>query len=289
MGALLENGAKHLQGGGVHGPKGRQRIQHQLHAHLRELGGGEQWRLAKLGDVGQHRHLDRRSKRPVVLQRCQRFCKDHVGPGCHIGARALDGRSQALHGMGIGARHDDELMIGPGIQCCLEAVDHLGGTHQRLAWPVSAALDSHLVLEVHAGHAGTDHGLCGPGHGKGPAEAGVHVHQQRQRRCGGDARGFLGHLGQRGHGEIRQSEGGIGHTGPGEIQRPGTTTLRQHGAVGVDHPENLQGGAFLNRLAQARPGRHGRSISAVFRHGYGASRSARTRTCATTERASAGP
>ena len=54
-----------------------------------------------------------------------------------------------MHGLGVGAGNDEELIVGARIDRGLDAVDHLGGRHGGLARPVATALKSHLVFNVH--------------------------------------------------------------------------------------------------------------------------------------------
>ena len=65
--------------------------------------------------------------------------------------------SQALDRQRVGARHDREVGIGPGVDRGLDPVDHLVLRHELLAGPVAAALRADLVFDVHRAGAGLDH------------------------------------------------------------------------------------------------------------------------------------
>jgi hypothetical protein len=65
----------------------------------------------------------------------------------------------------------------------LDAIGHLFGRDQFLAGPMAAALGAYLVLDVHGGRAGLDHGADGARDVERSAPAGVDVDQQRQREA----------------------------------------------------------------------------------------------------------
>ena len=90
--------------------------------------------------------------------------------------------SQAFAGEGVGAGHEDELVVGAGVDGGLDAVDHLFGWNEFFAGAVAAALGADLVFDVHGGGAGLDHRADGAGDVEGAAPAGVDVDEQRQRR-----------------------------------------------------------------------------------------------------------
>ena len=62
--------------------------------------------------------------------------------------------SVRLDGVRVGARHDDEIGIGLGIDGGLDAVDHFAGGHHFLARAMAAALGADLVFHVYGSHFG---------------------------------------------------------------------------------------------------------------------------------------
>ena len=153
LGAVLADRAIDVRGGLAHGPERRQGVEHQPDPGLPELVHAEQRRLAELGQVGQHRHVDAAAKSAVVLQRIHRFGEDHVRPRLHVAPHPFQRGVQSLAGEGVGAGHDDELVVGASVRRRLDAVRHLVGGDDLLVGPVAAALGLHLVLHVDRGRS----------------------------------------------------------------------------------------------------------------------------------------
>jgi len=154
----------------------------------------------------------------------------------------------------IGARHHHEGRIGARVHGCLEAVDHLSRGHQRLAWPVTAALGRHLILEMHAGGSGADQIAAGAGDVEGAAETGVSIDQQRQLAYRRDAAHVLAYVVERGDPQVRQAEGGVGNPGTGEIDRTEAGALGEQRRISVDRAHDLQRALGLERRPQALAG-----------------------------------
>src|SRR5580704_13951779 len=61
--------------------EGRQRVEHEAHAGVAELGEGEERRLPELGDVGEHRDADPCDELPVLIESLHGLGEDHVCAG----------------------------------------------------------------------------------------------------------------------------------------------------------------------------------------------------------------
>ncbi len=207
-------------GGLVHRAERRQRIQHHADVGALQFLHREQRRRAEFGDVGQDRHLDRLRELLVHRQFGDRFREDHVGAGFDAGHRALDRRVQPFHRQRIGARHDDEVVIGAGIDRGLDAVDHFLLADDFLARTMAAALGADLVFDVDGGRAELDHRLDGARDVEGrSAEAGVDVDQQRQVADVGDAAHVGQHVVEVGDAEVGQAERAGGDAAAGQVDR----------------------------------------------------------------------
>ena len=93
--------------------------------------------------------------------------EDQVGARFHTGDRAFDGRVQPLDRQRVGARHDDEVLVGARVDGGADAVDHLLLRDDLLARPMAATLGADLVLDVDRRRAELDHRLDGAGHVEG--------------------------------------------------------------------------------------------------------------------------
>ena len=111
---------------------------------------------------------------------------------------------------------------------------------ELLAGPVAAALRLNLVLEVHAGGAGTGELAGRAGDHVRRTEAGVGVDEERKVGHRGDPAGILGDVGEGRQPEVGDAEGGVGDAGSGEVERPEAGAFGEKGAVGVDRPRHLE-------------------------------------------------
>jgi hypothetical protein len=136
-------------------------------------------------------------------------------------------------------RHDDEGGIAASVHGRLEAIDHLLCRHQLLARTVTAALGGHLVLEVHAAGAGADQLTRGARDVERTAEAGVGIDQKRQLARPADAAHVLAHVVERGHPQVRQSEGRIGHARARQIEGAEPGAPGEQRRIGVDRSDDL--------------------------------------------------
>ena len=156
--------------------------------------------------------------------------------------------------MGIGARHDDEPIVGAPVGGRLDPVAHLGCRHEGLAGPVAAALGRDLVLDVQTGSARTGHFPDCPGDVESRAPAGVGIDQERQVGGPADPPDVLADIVQAGHAQIRQAERCVRHTGAGQVDGPESRGFGEQGAVGVDGADDLKGALGFDRGPQACAG-----------------------------------
>ena len=137
----------------------------------------------------------------------------------------------------------------------LQPVDHLAPcSTSALFGTMAAALELHLVLDVHRGSAVLDQALDETRDAEDAAEARVDVDQQRQRARVGEPP----HLGQH-VGEVRDREIGQAvrirrEAAAGEIDRLVADALGHHRAVRIDRADDRQRVIRVERGAKARAG-----------------------------------
>ena len=217
-----------------------------------EIGGAE------FGDVGQHRDAEV-GEALVHRQIRHRLGEDEVRAGLDAGRRAFDRRVQTLDGERVGAGHDQHVVAGVGGRG--HALDHLVLADDLLARPVAAALGRDLVLDVHAGRAGALEQLDRARDVEGAAPAGVDVDQQRHVGGVGDPAHVLEDVVHRGHAQIGQAVGPVGHAAAGQIDRPEAAVLGEHGGIGVDRTGDLERLFGGERLLEALGCGHRRILS----------------------------
>ncbi len=93
--------------------------------------------------------------------------------------------------MGVGACHDDELVVDPGVHGGFDSVAHFVGADEFFAGAMPAALGLHLVFQVAAAGSGPGQIPDRAGDLKGAAPTGVGIHQERQVGRLDDAPGRL--------------------------------------------------------------------------------------------------
>ena len=250
-----------LEGGRVHGAKGRQRIQGHADTGRGQFPGREQGRLAKLGDIGQHRGLDGLGKLLILGQTGHGLGKDHIGAGLHTGGGAINRGGQPLHRQRVGPGHDHKIGIGPRVNGRLDPVHHLRPRHNGLVGPVSAAFLLHLILNMRRRRARPDQGANRAGDIKGPAPAGVNIDQRRQAACLGNTANIDEDIFQRGDAEIRQAAGSGRHAAAGDIQGKIAGRLGQPGMIGIDRAHDLQRPFPAQRRAKTRPRRYSAGLT----------------------------
>ena len=178
--------------------------------------GREQLALAELGHVREDRHVHGPAHRLELGEVGHRLGEDRVRAGIHQLLRAVDRRLQPVDGPDVGARHDEEVRVAPGIHGRTDALDRRVLVDDLLAVEVAAALGVDLVLDVQAGDAGVLEGLHGAGDVHRLAEAGVGVDERGQVGHPGDLLGAPGDLGQGGQADVRQAQVGREH-GAGDV------------------------------------------------------------------------
>ncbi len=105
--------------------------------------------------------------------------EQQVCPRLGVGLGALNGGVEAVHCGGVGAGHDEQVLVAAGIARGLDLADHFAGLHHVLAGEVAAALGADLVFELDAVGARALQGAHGVVGVEGVAEARVRVHDQR--------------------------------------------------------------------------------------------------------------
>ena len=129
--------------------------------------------------------------------------------------------------MRVGARDDQRVGVGAGVQRGAQLLlvqlrrDHV------LALHVPAALREDLILELDCRHAGALQLVHGADHLRDLAVAGVGVRDHGERDGGAEAAGVVDHLGRARDAEIGQPEGGRRGRVAAAIQRLETGALQQ--------------------------------------------------------------
>ena len=154
----------------------------------------------------------------------------------------------------IGARHDDELVVGARIDGGFHAVDHFSGRHDFLARPVAATLLADLVFQMHGRHARLDERTHGARDVECAAPAGVDVDEQRQVGCIGDAARVDQHVVHRADAEIGDAERIRRDAAARQVQRLEADRLGHFCGIGGDRADYLQGLSFRHCHAEFRAG-----------------------------------
>ena len=82
-------------------------------------------------------------------------------------------------------------------------------------------------------HAGPLHFLDGSTDIKGPTPTGIDINQQGQIGRTRDTASVLGDIVERGHAQVGETEGCIGHSRPRKVERLMTRSGRQHRTISV--------------------------------------------------------
>ncbi len=125
--------------------------------------------------------LNARADRLKLLHRLRRLDENAVGAGLEILLAAAERLVEAVHGAGIGARDDEEVLVPPRADRGLDLRHHVCCRDHVLAGHVAAALGRDLVLQENRGRAHRLVALDGVGDVLDVAVAGVAVDQHRQR------------------------------------------------------------------------------------------------------------
>ena len=198
-------------------------------------------RLAELGHVREHRHVDGGADGGELLEAGHRLREDRVRSGVDERLRAVDGRLETFDAPDVGARHDQEVRVAAGLDGRADALERGVLVDDLLAVEVPAALRVHLVLEVQAGEAGVLEHLHGAGDVHRLAESGVGVDQGGQVGDARDLAGALGDLRERREADIRQPEVGAEHRAR-DVDALEPLVLDEQGAERVEgarHPHEL--------------------------------------------------
>jgi hypothetical protein len=146
---------------------------------------------------------------------------------------------------------------GARIDRGLDPVAHLFLADELLAGAVAAALGADLVLDVHGARAELDQGLRGARDIEGArAEAGVHIHQQRQVADIGDAADVGEDVVEVRDAEVGQAERAGGHAAAGQVQRAVADALRHQRVVRIDGADDLKRLFFPYCVPELLPRRH---------------------------------
>jgi ABC-type lipoprotein export system ATPase subunit len=264
---VATNGFVHFRRCGAGGSERGKRIQCKRHSCLAQFLQGEQRRVAKLGDVREHRHLDRRSELTIGIERCQCLRENHVGAGRDVSLGSRHRSRDALAGGRIGSRHQDKLRIEFRVRGRKYSVTHLGRRNQFLAGTVTAAFGRNLILEMHGRDSGPRKLTHRAGDVEGVAPAGIDIDEQRKVHPARDSAGVDQHVVEACHPEIREPVRCIRHARAGQIQGLESGALREERRVRVDGAGNLQRTFGRDCGAESRAGsKQGTHVVHVERH-----------------------
>ena len=232
--------------------KAGHRVHHHGEAHFLQFSRRQNWRGPAFDVVGHGRRVDLGRDGAHLLNVGRGLDKHHVGTDFAKYLAALNRRFQAVHRVGVGAGHDDEIRVGARIQRRFQLGNHFGRFHHRLAGHVAAALGRHLILDEHAGQPGALIGAHGARHIDDIAKAGVAIAEQRQCRGIANAGVEIGHLGHgqlAGVGSAQQCCGGRIAAG-GQRGEPGL--FGNAGAQSIVHPGEIEDLGCFDKLPETR-------------------------------------
>ena len=217
---------------------------------------GEKRRCTEFRDVGEHGYANGLDEFCVHCQIGHGFWENHVSAGFDAGDGTSDRCVQPFDRQRIGAGHDDELRVGPGVDGGLDAVDHFAATDDFLVRPMAAALGADLILDMHAGSAHLDHRSCGARdvEGRG-AKAGIDIDEQWQVTDIGNAAHIGGNVVKRRNPEVGQAQRPGSDAAARQIDGAESGALGEQGMVRIDGAGDLQWRFFGDGLAQYRAGR----------------------------------
>jgi hypothetical protein len=199
-----------------------------------------------------------------MLQLGHGFDEQQVGPRLGILLGALHGGVKAMHGGGVGAGHDEQVLVAPCIARGLDLANHLAGLHHVLAAEVPASLRRNLVFELDAVGARALQGAhCVVGV-EGIAKAGVGVHDQRQLHGVADAGGVVGDVGEAHEGLVGQAEPHVGNASAGDVNGLEAQVCHHAGREGVERAGHDDAAAGMGQGLELLFGVHGISIKMLL-------------------------
>ena len=143
-----------------------------------------------------------------LFDRLGRFDEEKVRPGGQVFLGTADGGLPTLDRERVGPGHDQRLVTG--VERGLDASDHLGRRHYRLAGKVPAALRRNLVLELDAARSHSFEEPNSSLHVDGIAIPGVGIDDQRQIDALPDELDYLRDLARRDEPDVGPAQPGVG-------------------------------------------------------------------------------
>ena len=134
---------------------------------------------------------------------------------------------------GIGARHDDKIMVAARVHRGLDLLHHFLGGYAGLAGHVAAALGPHLVFDHQCRHAGFLKGAHHKVHGHRIAVTSVSIGAQQQVRAIRQAPRVIQILLEGHHTAVSPAHAALRHAGAGDRRRLETRALDQPYAVAI--------------------------------------------------------
>ena len=167
----------------------------------------------------------------------------------------FDRRVQPERGARVGARHHQEVVVGPGVQRGRQRLLEHRGVDHLLVRQMAAPLREHLIFQLDCGHPGRLVGADGAYHVHRCAVAGVGVGDERDiAQRVGDHPDSVGHFGRGDQPDVGQPEPRGGHARTGHIRRDVAGALGQLRGDSVENPWRDDEFALVQQILAAVAG-----------------------------------
>ena len=196
------------------------------------------------------RHRQRSRDSADLVDAFRGFDEGNVRASLNEALGPLDGAVEPLDRPGVGAGDDQEVVIHPRVDRCLDLGGRLGRRDHRLAVEVPAFLRHELVFQLDRVGAGTLERAHGVPHVEGAAETGVGVDDDGQLDRVARRGRVLHQVGQADKAEVGHAIEGIGDACTGEVHRLEAELLDEARAQRVGRASHHQTAAFIDLVAK---------------------------------------
>ena len=161
----------------------------------------------------------------------------HVRARLRVPVGPLDRRVQSQRRARVGAGHDEQIVVGPGVQGGRQRLFEHRRIDDLFVRQMAASLGENLVLQLNRGNPGRVVGPDGAHHVHRRAVSGIGIGDERHvAQRADDHPGSFGHFARGGQADVGQPEPGRGHAGTGHIRRDVTGPFGQLRRDSIENP-----------------------------------------------------